>query len=56
MLMLVTGAAALTAGFLLGRMWEIRQAMQRQTEIDLAQPSMPNDRHAAMADRMVRPR
>lgn len=55
MLMLVTVTAAPTAGILLGRVWEIRQALQR-TEIDLAQSSMRNDRHATLADRLARPR
>jgi hypothetical protein len=56
MLILITSVAALTLGFVLGRIWEIRQ-VKRQTAIDSARlPSTPSDRHAALADRLATPR
>ncbi len=45
---------ALVSGFMLGRVWEIRRGMQQQTENDSAR--LPGDRHAALADRLTRPR
>ena len=57
MLILITSVAALTLGFVLGRIWEIRQGIKRQTAIDSARlPSTPSDRHAALADRLATPR
>ncbi len=55
--MILLAAVVITTlafGFVLGRLWEIRQAMQRQTASDL--PITPGDRHAALADRLTRPR
>jgi hypothetical protein len=57
MLFLITSGVALAFGFVLGRLWEIRQGIKRQTASDSARlPSTPSDRHAALADRLATPR
>jgi hypothetical protein len=57
MLFLVTSGIALAIGFVLGRIWEIRLGIERQTASDSAHlPSTPSDRHAALADRLATPR
>jgi hypothetical protein len=53
MLLAAIITTTLAFGFVLGRLWEMRQAMQRQTASDSITPS---DRHAALADRLARPR
>jgi hypothetical protein len=56
-LFLITSGVALTFGFVLGRIWEIRQGIKRQTASKSARlPSTPSDRHAALADRLATPR
>jgi Na+/H+-dicarboxylate symporter len=57
MLFLVTSGIALAIGFVLGRIWEIRLGIERQTASDSAHlPSTPSDRHTALADRLATPR
>jgi hypothetical protein len=48
MLFLITSVVSLAIGFVLGRVWEIRQGIKQQTASDLARPpSASSDRHAA---------
>ncbi len=55
--MTLIAVTALASGFALGRVWEIRQAMHRQAASDSARlPVTPDDRRAALADRLARPR
>ncbi len=57
MLFLMSSVVSLAIGFVLGRVWEIRQNIKRQEASDLAHlPSAPSDRHAALADRLTAPR
>ncbi len=57
MLFLMSSVVSLAIGFMLGRVWEIRQDIKRQAASDLAHlPSAPGDRHAALADRLTSPR
>lgn len=50
MLLLITALVSLAIGFVLGRVWEIRQDIKRQTASDLARlPGAPGDRHTARA-------
>jgi hypothetical protein len=57
MLFLVISVVSLAIGFVLGRVWEIRQDIKQQTASDSARiPSAPSDRHAALADRLATPR
>jgi hypothetical protein len=57
MLFLITSVASLAIGFVVGRVWEIRQDIKRHTAGDAARlPSTPGDRHAALADRLTTPR
>jgi hypothetical protein len=54
MLFLVTSVVSLVIGFVLGRVWEIRQDIKRQRASDSARlPSARSDRHAALADRLA---
>jgi hypothetical protein len=54
MLFLIASGVALAFGFVLGRIWEIRRGIKRQTASDPARlPSTPSDRHAALADRLA---
>jgi len=56
MLLLVTSLVSLAIGFVLGRVWEIRQGM-RQTASDSARlASAPSDRHDARGQRLTPPR
>jgi len=56
MLLLVTSLVSLAIGFVLGRVWEIRQGM-RQTASDSAHlASAPSDRHDARAQGLTPPR
>jgi len=57
MLFLITSAVSLAIGFVLGRIWEIRQGIRRQTASDSAGlPSAPSDRQSALAERLAAPR
>jgi hypothetical protein len=57
MLFLITSAVSLVIGFVLGRVWEIRQEIKRQRGSDSARlPSALSDRHVALADRLATPR
>jgi Na+/H+-dicarboxylate symporter len=57
MLFLITSVVSLAIGFVLGRVWEIRQGIKQQIASDPArQPSVSSDRHAALADRLATPR
>ena len=57
MLFLITSVVSLAIGFVLGRVWEIRQDIKRQKASGSARlPSAPSDRHAALADRIATPR
>jgi hypothetical protein len=55
MLFLITSVTSLAIGFLVGRIWEIRQGIKRQTG-GVSAPSGPSDRHAALANRLATPR
>jgi len=57
MLFLITSVVSLVIGFVLGRVWEIRQDIKRQKASDLARlRSAHSDPHAALADRLATPR
>jgi len=57
MLILITSVAALAIGFLFGRVWEIRQAIKRQTASDSARLTRaPSGRHAALTEQVATPR
>jgi len=57
MSLLITSVVSLAIGFVLGRIWEIRQSIKRQTGSDSARlPSAPSDRHAAFAEGLATPR
>ena len=57
MLLLITSVVSLAIGFVLGRIWEIRQGIRRQTASDSAGlPSAPSDRQSALAERLAAPR
>jgi hypothetical protein len=57
MVFLITSVVSLVIGFVLGRVWEIRQDIKRQKASDLARlRSAHSDRHAALADRLATPR
>ena len=57
MLFLITSVISLAIGLVLGRIWEIRQGIKRQTASDLVRlPSAPSDRHAELAERLATPR
>jgi hypothetical protein len=56
MLFLITSLVSLVIGFVLGRVWEIRQDIKRQRTRDSALPSARSDRYADLADRLAPPR
>jgi hypothetical protein len=57
MLFLITSLVSLVIGFVLGRVWEIRQDIKRQRTSDSARlPSARSDRYADLADRLAPPR
>ena len=57
MLLLITSVVSLAIGFVLGRVWEIRQGIRRQTASDSARlPSAPSDHQSAVAERPAAPR
>ena len=57
MLYLISSAVSLALGFVLGRVWEIRQGIKQQIASDPARPpEVSSDRHAALADRLATPR
>jgi hypothetical protein len=56
MLLLVTSLVSLAIGFLLGRVWEIRQGMRQTASYSAPLASAPGDRHDARAQRPTPPR
>jgi hypothetical protein len=57
MLLLITSMASLAIGFVVGRVWEIRQDIKRHTAGDAVRlPNPPSSLHASLADRLATPR
>jgi hypothetical protein len=56
MLLLISSLVSLAIGFVLGRVWEIRQGMRQAASDSARLSNAPGDRHDELAQRLTTPR